>query len=151
MLVTKPNTAKSVVVKLTRKVPRERKTPHSVQNQLANRAPKKGATVLLFDTVTGKDIKEAVAELNATGKTSLPALKSKSQATGKAPATPEFTRGQLGKINRAFRRAGKTDVSQAEKNKFLAELLAAKVPVMERTSTRISKVLLGKSKVEDLK
>ncbi len=61
------------------------------------------------------------------------------------------TRGQLSKIARAFRKAGKEDAAQSVKNKFLSELLVAGVSVMARTSIRISKVVKGELKVEDLK
>jgi hypothetical protein len=66
------------------------KNSHRVENQLKKLAPKKGDKVLHFETLSGEDVKAALTELGAKGKTSLPAPKP-------AASSDEKT---LAKINR---------------------------------------------------
>jgi hypothetical protein len=59
-------------------------------------------------------------------------------------------RKMMGKLRRAFRKAGKPEVSEAEISAFLASLLEAKVPVLNRSSGRISRVVKGEKSIESL-
>jgi hypothetical protein len=179
-----------MTTKSVRKSPRS-KNAARVDRQLdaikaaKNAAPKKGETVLHFDTVTGAHvkaamveakkkskpadvqkaikklresapktpryvqgspaIKKAVAELNATGKTSLPAPKTVELLR------PTATRGELGKVRRAHRRAFNVEPTDAQLESFASDLLKAGVDIMKLTSRRISKVLTGDLKIEELK
>jgi hypothetical protein len=56
----------------------------------------------------------------------------------------------MGKLRRAFRKAGKPEVSEAEISAFLASLLEAKVPVLNCSSGRISRVVKGEKSIESL-
>jgi hypothetical protein len=56
----------------------------------------------------------------------------------------------MGKLRRAFRKAGKPEVSEAEISAFLASLLEAKIPVLNRSSGRISRVVKGEKSIESL-
>jgi hypothetical protein len=56
----------------------------------------------------------------------------------------------MGKLRRAFRKAGKSEVSEAEVSAFLASLLEAKVPVLNRSSGRIARVVKGEQSIESL-
>jgi hypothetical protein len=56
----------------------------------------------------------------------------------------------MGKLRRAFGKAGKPEVSEAEISAFLASLLEAKVPVLNRSSGRIARVLKGEQSIESL-
>ena len=56
----------------------------------------------------------------------------------------------MGKLRRAFRKAGRTEVSEGEISAFLASLLEAKVPVLNRSSGRIARVLKGEKSIETL-
>jgi hypothetical protein len=56
----------------------------------------------------------------------------------------------MGKLRRAFLKAGKPEVSEAEISAFLASLLEAKVPVLNRSSGRIARVLKGEKSIENL-
>jgi hypothetical protein len=56
----------------------------------------------------------------------------------------------LAKVRRAFGEAAK-EASEAEQSKFAEELIAAGVPILSRSSSRIAKVLKGEETLEDLK
>ena len=71
------------------------------------------------------------------------------EATEKPKA--EFTRGQLGKANRAFAKAGQPDASEEVRKKWLAEMSAAGVAVMEFSSSRLAKVIKGEVGIDTLK
>jgi len=60
------------------------------------------------------------------------------------------TKPMLAKVNRAFKKAGK-EASDAEQLKFAEELLAAGVPIMSRSSGRISRAIKGEISIADLK
>ena len=89
--------------------PRERKTPHSVQNQLAarNAAPKKVALVSHFVPITGDDLKETIKEL---------------KPAKSAPAQSNKADKAVTKARRVFRKAGCPDPTDAEVNTYLAKL-----------------------------
>jgi hypothetical protein len=59
-------------------------------------------------------------------------------------------RKMMAKLSRAFRKAGKPEASEAEISAFLASLLETKVPVLNRSSGRISRVLKGEQNIESL-
>ena len=56
----------------------------------------------------------------------------------------------MGKLRRAFRKAGKSEVSETEIMAFLRSLLEVGVPVLERSSGRISRVVKGEKSIESL-
>ena len=101
-----------VIMKSTTK-PHERKTPHSVQNQLAarNAAPKKGALVSHFLPITGDDLKETIKEVSAKLKPAKSAL-AKANKADKA----------VTKAKRVFKKAGCPDPTDAEVKTYLAKL-----------------------------
>src|SRR5882762_5295981 len=98
-----------VIMKSTTK-PRERKTPHSVQNQLAarNAAPKKVALVSHFVPITGDDLKETIKEL---------------KPAKSAPAKSNKADKAVTKARRVFRKAECPDPTDAEVNTYLAKLV----------------------------
>jgi hypothetical protein len=174
--------------KVARKSPRS-KNAARVDRQLdeikeaKNAAPKKGETVLHFDTVSGEHVKAAMVEAkkksspaavkkaikklretapkqerhlqgSARSKPSKAVLSSQSPKP-EAPATVEPTRGELGKVRRAYRRAatqeGFKGGSEADIEAFAYTLRNAGVAIMQLTSRRISKVLTGDLKIQELK
>jgi ribosome-binding ATPase YchF (GTP1/OBG family) len=62
----------------------------------------------------------------------------------------EITQAMLAKVRRAFGKAGK-EASEDEQLKFAEKLIAAGVPILSRSSSRIAKVLKGEETFEDLK
>jgi hypothetical protein len=125
--------------KANRRPARERKNPRGVQNQLSvrrsNTAPRKRAKNPNMDSALEQPINETT-ELAAV----------------EAPKNPksEFTRGQLGKAKRAFAKAGQPDASEEVRKKWLAEMKAANVAVMNFTSSRLAKVIKGELTVSEL-
>jgi len=77
------------------------------------------------------------------------------EAAAKAPAptvTPSaVTKAMLSKIERAHKRAGVPDVSEEKKLEFAQQLVTAGVPILDRSSARISRVIKGEISIEDLK
>jgi hypothetical protein len=63
----------------------------------------------------------------------------------------QFTRGQLGKAKRAFAKAGQPDVSEEARKKWLAEMSAANIGVMDFSSSRLAKVIKGEIAVSELR
>jgi hypothetical protein len=61
------------------------------------------------------------------------------------------TKAMLAKIGRAYKKADMPDVSEQEKLEFAQELLAAGVPILNRSSARISRAIKGEISIEDLK
>jgi hypothetical protein len=57
----------------------------------------------------------------------------------------------LSKAARAYKRAGVPDVSEEKKLEFVQQLLAADIPILDRSSARISRVIKGEISIEDLK
>jgi len=57
----------------------------------------------------------------------------------------------LGKVGRANKRAGVPDVSEEKKLEFAQQLLAAGVPILDRSSAMIARVINGEISIEDLK
>jgi tRNA C32,U32 (ribose-2'-O)-methylase TrmJ len=59
-------------------------------------------------------------------------------------------RKMMSKLRRAFRKAGKSEASETEIMAFLTSLLQANVPVLNRSSGRIAKVVRGAENIENL-
>jgi hypothetical protein len=59
-------------------------------------------------------------------------------------------RRMISKLRRAFRKAGKSETSEAEIMAFLTSLLQANVPVLNRSSGRIARVVKGEKSIESL-
>jgi hypothetical protein len=59
-------------------------------------------------------------------------------------------RRMMSKVRRAFRKAGKSETSEAEIIAFLTALLETKIPVLNRSSGRIAKVVKGEQNIESL-
>ena len=59
-------------------------------------------------------------------------------------------RKMISKLRRAFRKAGKSEASEAEISAFLTSLLETKIPVLNRSSGRIAKVVKGEKSMESL-
>ena len=119
---------------------RERKHQDGVANQLATRAPKKGEIVSHFVAAAG-NVDETIKEIKAQSKTAK-----------SAPAKPEVTKRMLSKVARAYRKAGiKGGGTESDHTAFVHTLLNAGVPVLERSSGRISRAMRGEIQIEDLK
>jgi hypothetical protein len=101
-----------VIMKSTTK-PRERKTPHSVQNQLAarNAAPKEGDIVTHFLPITGDDLKETIKEVSE-----------KLKPAKSAPAKSNKADKAVTKAKRVFKKAECPDPTDAEVNTYLVKL-----------------------------
>jgi hypothetical protein len=81
-----------------------------------------------------------------------PQVEQLSKRAAEAPKNQkaEFTRGQLGKAKRAFAKAGQPDASEEIRKKWLAEMSAANVAVMEFSSSRLAKLIKGELTVSEL-
>jgi hypothetical protein len=90
------------------------------------------------------------AKRSATKKT-LPIAEPAAQEPAPTAPVSEVTRAMLGKVGRAYKKADMPDVSEEKKLEFAQELLAAGVPILNRSSARISRVLKGEISIEDLK
>jgi hypothetical protein len=97
--------------------------------------PAEGANVTEVASTTEEAVKDATEADNTTTT---------------APQT-EFTRGQLGKAKRAFAKAGQSDASEEVRRKWLAEMSAANIVVMNFTSSRLAKVIKGEISVAELR
>jgi hypothetical protein len=62
----------------------------------------------------------------------------------------DATRKMMSKLRRAFRKAGKSEASETEIMAFLTSLVEANVPVLNRSSGRIAKVVKGEQNIESL-
>jgi hypothetical protein len=73
----------------------------------------------------------------------------------KAPAptatASAVTKAMLGKVGRAYKKADMPNVSEDKKLEFAQELLAAGIPIVNRSSARIARVIKGEISIEDLK
>jgi hypothetical protein len=107
------------------------KTP-SVQHSQTNDEP----DPIVFQASADSDASSEVAPPSAPAEDSTP--------------VSETTKAMLSKVRRAFRKAGK-EASEAEQTKFAEELIAAGIPILSRSSSRIAKVLKGEETLEDLK
>jgi hypothetical protein len=77
----------------------------------------------------------------------------KPAAQDPAPTAPPsaVTKSMLAKLGRAYKKAGMTDVSEEKKLQFAQELLGAGIPLANRSSARIARVLKGENSIEALK
>jgi len=77
------------------------------------------------------------------------------EPSAKAPAptatASAVTKAMLAKLGRAYKKAGMPDVSEEKKLSLAQELLGAGVPLANRSSARIARVLKGEISIEDLK
>ncbi len=78
------------------------------------------------------------------------AVKDATEAGDTTGPQTEFTRGQLGKAKRAFAKAGKSDASEEVRRKWLTDMSAANVGVMDFTSSRLAKVIKGELTISEL-
>jgi hypothetical protein len=62
----------------------------------------------------------------------------------------KFPRGQLGKAKRAFAKAGQIQASEEMRKKWLAEMSAANIAVMDFSSSRLAKVIKGELAASEL-
>jgi hypothetical protein len=125
--------------KSNRRPARERKTPDGVQNQLSKRRTNSASRKRTKKPTMNTTLEQPITEASET-------------ATVEAPENPkvEFTRGQLGKSKRAFAKAGQPDASEGARKKWLAEMSAANIAVMEFSSSRLAKIVNGEVTVSDL-
>jgi hypothetical protein len=121
--------------KSNRRPARERKNPSGAQNQLSKRRSNAASKKPSMNTTSEQLIHEETELATAEA--------SKPQA--------EFTRGQLGKTKRAFAKAGQPEASEEVRKKWLAEMSAARVAVMEFSSSRLAKVIKGELAVAELR
>jgi hypothetical protein len=78
------------------------------------------------------------------------AVNDATEVVGTTGPQTEFTRGQLGKAKRAFAKAGQPDASEEVRRKWLADMSAANVGVMDFTSSRLAKVIKGELTISEL-
>jgi hypothetical protein len=69
-----------------------------------------------------------------------------------APTTTAsaVTKAMLAKVGRAYKKADMPDVSEQKELEFAQELLAAGVPILNRSSAMLSRALKGEISMEDL-
>ena len=112
-------------------------TSKTAKPRTPQRSLKKGEAVLSPDDAS--DVKDELTEIAA------PVI------PGETRTPPsEVTKPMLAKLSRAFQKACK-EASEAEQLKFAEELLAAGVPILSRSSGRISRAIKGEINIEDLK
>ena len=116
------------------------RNPNRVDAQLKRRRAEK-ATALAVEAAAAKST-DVVNELQAEA----------------APAPADLLRNSgegserraLGKLRRAYRKAGQPYAPETTLREFLATLRAVDVPVMRRSSGRLAKVIKGERTVESL-
>jgi hypothetical protein len=67
------------------------------------------------------------------------------------PPTVEVTKSMVSKCARAFRKAGKATVTEAEVIAFANSLIVAGVKILSKSSSRIARCVQGEIKIEHLK
>lgn len=77
--------------------------------------------------------------------------KPEAQAPALTTAASAVTKAMLAKLGRAFKKAGMPDVSEEKKLEFAQELVSAGVPLANRSSARIARVIKGEISIEALK
>jgi hypothetical protein len=116
------------------------RNPNRVDAQLRRRQAEKDAALAL-ETAAAKPT-DVVNELQSEAAPA-PAARLRNSGEGSE-------RRALGKLRRAFKKAGKAEATEGELRAFLNDLVAAGVPVMRRTSGRLAKVVKGERTVESL-
>ena len=112
-------------------------TSKTAKPRTPQRSLKKGEAVLSRDDAS--DVKDELTEI------ATPVI------PGETRTPPsEVTKPMLNKVHRAFQKSGK-ESSEVEELKFAQELLAAGVPIMSRSSGRISRTIKGEISIADLK
>jgi hypothetical protein len=125
--------------KTNRRLARERKNPNGVQNQLSKCRSNSSSR----NRTEKIDMNTTFEQQNHEGT---------EVTTAEAPENPkaEFTRGQLGKAKRAFAKAGQPEASEEVRRKWLAEMRAANIAVMEFSSSRLAKLIKGEVSMSEL-
>src|ERR1700745_1288719 len=90
------------------------------------------------------------ANVTEVASTTEEAVKDATEAGDTTVLQTEFTRGELGKAKRAFTKAGQPDASEEVRKKWLAEMSAANIVVMDFTSSRLAKVIKGELPISEL-
>jgi hypothetical protein len=92
---------------------------------------------------------------NTTKKSASKKTPASREPAAKAPAptatASAVTKAMLGKVGRAYKKADMPDISEDKKHEFAQELLAAGIPIVNRSSARIARVIKGEISIEDLK
>ena len=91
------------------------------------------------------------ANVNEVASTTEEAVEDATRAGDTTGHQTEFTRGQLGKAKRAFAKAGQPEASEEVRRKWLADMSAANIVVMNFTSSRLAKVIKGEISVAELR
>jgi len=119
-----------------------------VEAQLARRkASGEPENIINYD---GSSLESAPAETVSGEKLAIVPVESVKTTETADERASGANRKIMGKLRRAFRKAGKSEVSEAEVSAFLASLLEAKVPVLNRSSGRIARVVKGEQSIESL-
>ena len=130
------------------------KQSHRLDAQLARR--KKGKSEVVLETVTAP-----LSEMEIIPASTLPPVENvhlvEAETTEPVEIVPELQlqkveqvdRKMLGKVKRAFLKAG-VEAGPEAQAAFLNNLLMANVPVLNRSSGRIARVLKGEKSIESL-
>lgn len=130
------------------------KQSHRVEAQLARR--KKAKSEVMPETVTAP-----LSEMEIIPTSTLPPVENvhfaETETAEPVEIVPELQvrkveqadRKMLGKVKRAFRKAGVEATSEAQAD-FLNDLLLAGVPVLNRSSGRIARIVTGEQSIESL-
>jgi hypothetical protein len=130
---------------------KSREHSHRVEAQLASR--RKAKTEATSEIMTAP-----VSEIEIDPASTLPPLEKPAFLPLEAAKPVEIVDGvasaanrkMMAKVGRAFRKADKPEASDAEISAFLASLLETKVPVLNRSSGRIARVIKGEQSIESL-
>jgi hypothetical protein len=90
------------------------------------------------------------ANVTEIASTTEKAVNDPTEVVGTTGPQTEFTRGQLGKAKRAFAKAGQPYASEEVRRKWLADMSAANVGVMDFTSSRLAKLIKGELTISEL-
>jgi hypothetical protein len=119
-----------------------------VEAQLAGcEAPGEAENGINYDGTSHETI--AVETASVENLVFLPAQTVKPTEITDEPAS-RANRKMMSKLRRAFRKAGKSEASETEIMAFLTSLLQANVPVLNRSSGRIARVVKGEQSIESL-
>jgi hypothetical protein len=124
------------------------------KDQNARRQPKRSKNAARVDRQL-EALKAATAEganVTEVASTTEEAVKDATETTETTAQPPpaSFSRGQLGKAKRAFAKAGQPDASEEVRRKWLGEMSAANIVVMDFTLSRLAKVIKGEISVSEL-
>lgn len=123
---------------------------HYVDAQLARRKKAKSETTSEIMTAPVSEIEiNSGATLPVEKLAYLPVEAAKAVEIADELAS-RTNRKMMAKVGRAFSKAGRPEVGKAEISAFLASLLETKVPVLNRSSGRIARVVRGEQNIESL-